>query len=87
MSQPQKFIIKNLTKNSFNKQKILLLSLTKQFLDRLYTGEILRDQGQDQLLEDRPSVTYNNFECLSYEYFLCFNIYVSALLLFAAFLF
>ena len=27
------FIFKNLTKNSFNMQKILLLSLTKQFLD------------------------------------------------------
>ena len=28
------FIIKNLTKNSFNMQKILLLSLTNWFLDR-----------------------------------------------------
>ena len=28
------FILKNLTKTSFNKQKILLLSLTNRFLDR-----------------------------------------------------
>ena len=28
------FIFKNLTKNSFNKQKILLLSLTKQFFGK-----------------------------------------------------
>ena len=28
------FIFENLTKNSFNMQKLLLLSLTKQFLDR-----------------------------------------------------
>ena len=30
------FYLKNLTKNSFNLQKILLLSLTKQFLDLYY---------------------------------------------------
>ena len=33
-SQPQNFNFKNLTKNSFNMQKILLLSLTNRFLDR-----------------------------------------------------
>ena len=29
----KKFIFKNLTKNSFNKQKISILSLTNRFLD------------------------------------------------------
>ena len=24
------------------------------------------------------SVTYNNFECLNYDYLLCFNVYVTA---------
>ena len=32
-------------------------------------------------------VRYNKFECLSYEYFLCFNANVTAQLLFATFLF
>ena len=26
------------------------------------------------------TVMYNNFECLSYDYLLCFNVYVTALL-------
>ena len=30
----KKFIFKNLTKNSFSKQKISILSLTNRFLDR-----------------------------------------------------
>ena len=32
-------------------------------------------------------VTYNNFECLSYNYLLCFNVYVTALLVFPFFWF
>ena len=33
------------------------------------------------------SVMYNNFECLSCEYFLCFNVYVTALLVLPPFYF
>ena len=36
-------------------------------------------------LQTMLSVTYNNFECLSYDYLLCFKVSVTAFLLFAAF--
>ena len=39
-SQPQNNLFRNLTKSCFNKQKILLLALTKQFFDKGGGGEI-----------------------------------------------